>query len=333
MSLNYLSIDVGIKNLAYCIIQKHNQDYFKMMDWNIVDISTFKKDKDKCCFVENKIIKPKKKKNRNRGNSIDDENYKLINNKECKTKPKYVFGEKLYCAKHAKQCKQIIPNDKMKLSYVKKLKIEPLKKWCLSNFIDISECKTKQKIIKHIEEWFELKVFSLYKAPKASSVSLVDCAKILSYKFDEILDNNKVDVVIIENQIGPLANKMKTIQGMLTQYFVMKGIYNIEYISSRNKLSFSLEQIGIENSIIDNENIEIIMNENNKKKKNVNDKKEYNKRKKQGIDNVNTILDKSTFFNSKEEQIKWIEHFSQSKKKDDLADSLLQGIWYIISHN
>ena len=25
----------------------------------------------------------------------------------------------------------------------------------------------------------------------------------------------------------------------------------------------------------------------------------------------------------------WIEHFEKHKKKDDLADSFLQGIWYI----
>ena len=54
--------------------------------------------------------------------------------------------------------------------------------------------------------------------------------------------NNKdilgVDKVIIENQIGPLANKMKTIQGMLMQFFIMNNITDIEFISASKKLKY-----------------------------------------------------------------------------------------------
>ena len=44
--------------------------------------------------------------------------------------------------------------------------------------------------------------------------------------------------VIIENQIGPLAIRMKTIQGMIVQYFIMSNlnVEHIEFISASNKL-------------------------------------------------------------------------------------------------
>ena len=46
-----------------------------------------------------------------------------------------------------------------------------------------------------------------------------------------------IDRVIIENQISPIANRMKTVQGMLSQYFLMSNDkLDIEFISSINKL-------------------------------------------------------------------------------------------------
>ena len=43
--------------------------------------------------------------------------------------------------------------------------------------------------------------------------------------------------VVIENQLSPIANRMKTIQGMLAQYFIMiDENIDIQFISSSNKL-------------------------------------------------------------------------------------------------
>jgi hypothetical protein len=51
-------------------------------------------------------------------------------------------------------------------------------------------------------------------------------------------DNHKykIDIVIIENQISTIASRMKTLQGMLAQYFIMKDVPCIEFISASNKL-------------------------------------------------------------------------------------------------
>ena len=54
--------------------------------------------------------------------------------------------------------------------------------------------------------------------------------------FDKEFEGINIDCVIIENQISPLANKMKTIQGMIAQYFIMNNTKTIEFISASNKL-------------------------------------------------------------------------------------------------
>ena len=50
------------------------------------------------------------------------------------------------------------------------------------------------------------------------------------------LGKYKIDIVIIENQISTIASRMKTLQGMIAQYFIMRGTPCIEFISAANKL-------------------------------------------------------------------------------------------------
>ena len=52
-------------------------------------------------------------------------------------------------------------------------------------------------------------------------------------------------------------------------------------------------------------------------------KTSYSERKKLGIEKTKEILDN----NYKNKQ--WIDHFIKHTKKDDLADSFLQVIWFI----
>ena len=89
-----------------------------------------------------------------------------------------------------------------------------------------------------IEEHLNKKYFNIVKPIRAEDVDLVSIGKILKNKFDNIFscDFINLDKVLIENQISPLANRMKTLQGMLAQYFIMKTNSNIIFVSSSNKL-------------------------------------------------------------------------------------------------
>jgi hypothetical protein len=90
---------------------------------------------------------------------------------------------------------------------------------------------------------------------------------------------------------------MKTIQGMLVQYFVMSGLQveHIEFISASNKLKDCPQ----------------------------NEKTTYSDRKKLGIAKcLETITNDFRFSEH-------VDYFNKHKKKDDLADSFLQGIYFL----
>ena len=132
---------------------------------------------------------------------------------------------------------------------------------------------------------------------KAHDLDLITYGRNLAKHLDAILLHTKVDMMIVENQISTIATRMKTLQGMITQYFIMRDTPRIEYISASNKLKLFMEA--------DAETT-------------------YSDRKKMGIDICRRLLP------STNPSLKpWIERFNLHKKKDDLADCLLQGLWRI----
>ena len=131
-------------------------------------------------------------------------------------------------------------------------------------------------------------------------------------RLDEIPEVNELDWVVIENQISPIANRMKTIQGMLAQYFIMNNPdTDISFISSSNKLKqFSFHKIEKREP----NQTEEITNKN------------YKENKKNGVYYSLKLLEQNDNLNE------WIETLN-TKKKDDLADSFLQGIWALRQKN
>jgi hypothetical protein len=113
-------------------------------------------------------------------------------------------------------------------------------------------------------------------------------------------------MMIIENQISTLASRMKTLQGMITQYFIMKNVPQIEFISASCKLKLftdaTLEDGGVDAST-------------------------YADRKRSGIIVCRSLGEISRKHNS--DYVKWIPVFENHKKKDDLADCFLQGLWRV----
>ena len=134
----------------------------------------------------------------------------------------------------------------------------------------------------------------------ANKISLIDIGFSLNYQLNQCLKDEieNIDVILIENQIGPIANRMNNLQGMITQYFIMKNKKKIIYVSSQNKL----------------------------KRYTIGKKLNYNEKKKLSIEIISNLLIK---LNDSENKFKLLEIYNSSKKKDDLADSLLQNLWYI----
>ena len=126
--MKILSIDVGIKNLAYClfdintsnkeksiidnsntIIDNSNtvihSDIFNIIDWNIINLCD---DKHKCCFINN--------------------NAKCEKDIKCNKNAKYYINNEYYCSIHSKKTKYLLPNDE--ITKYKKLNLDKLITLC-----------------------------------------------------------------------------------------------------------------------------------------------------------------------------------------------------------
>jgi hypothetical protein len=152
----------------------------------------------------------------------------------------------------------------------------------------------------------------------AHDLDLITYGRNLTKHLDVILypsnsNNTPIDMMIIENQISTLASRMKTLQGMITQYFIMKQVQQIEFISASCKLKLFTDSATTHEDV-DGE--ELIV-----------DASTYADRKKSGIAVCRSLGEISRKHNS--DYAKWMSVFETHKKKDDLADCFLQGLWRV----
>lgn len=289
--MKVLSFDVGIKNMAYCclLIDASN---IQITDWGILDLlntNTINYSCNACVKTKNKV------------------------EKLCNKKAKYKKDNHFFCEKHAKASKYILPSKNTKLPFLKKQKIDSLISICNTHLIYFNEKLKKDEIVNKLFEFYQKNCLEELNNQKklASEIDLIDVGR----NMKQCLQNasfTDITHVVIENQLSPIANRMKTIQGMLAQYFIMiDENIDIQFISSSNKLK----------------QFESTQN----KSKTKNDKNEiitpnYKENKKDSVYFCNKIIENNI------ELQKWKETLLVSKK-DDLADCFLQGLWYFKLHN
>jgi hypothetical protein len=227
MCLRVLSIDVGIKNLAFCLFEKPlNDQNFKITKWDIINISE-KEDIIKCSFVEKNNI--------------------------CDKPAKFKKDDNCYCLKHSKKQILQIPTSEQKTTFINKQKLQKLYEIADSHSIKYEPKIKKIDLINLINDYINTNYFQTIESKNAADVDLFNIGINIKTKFNKLFENEakpgdklgepleplgKIDYVIIENQIGPLAIRMKTIQGMIVQYFIMSNLNvdHIEFISASNKL-------------------------------------------------------------------------------------------------
>ena len=192
--------------------------------------------------------------------------------KQCK-QPALFFRDTLFfCKKHAVHVPPLSGLTKPELAELCKLH-------------SITQCETKETMIAQLHT----KKLSEVKRKSAKTCSAIDLGKELVKQYERFA---KVDVVVIENQIGPLANRMKMLQGMVMQYWIMKQA-DVVCVSSVNKLKLFHKGPST-----------------------------YAERKKISVDCVRKLVVSNHWTG-----------FETHKKKDDLADTLLQLIWYLNNIN
>ena len=281
--MKLLSIDVGIKNLAYCLIESNanvnanaNVNTIStqtIIAWDVINLCG----QDPLCSKEcTKTAKFA---------------YTPIHNQD----PFY------FCPTHAKKSDLIMPTSTISLKKVKKMKMTDLHKVVSDyNIPMLSDSVKKDDLLKSIVDFMDKKMLISVSNLKANDMDLVMLGIAMRKAFDTELKSHieTIDCIVIENQISPIANRMKTLQGMIAQYFIMHDKTKIIFVSAANKLKGHVDLFETDIST-------------------------YTARKKEGINVTLNLINE----NHKE----WLTHFKTHKKKDDLADSFLQGIWYLNS--
>ena len=333
-----ISFDVGMKNLAYCLFQVDSDNQsddlnnFKVLKWEVINLCSpivhkcnnggteYCKDDAKYCKITV---------------NYDDENT------ECAS-----IG--YYCNKHAKKCTTLkVPPSELDIKKIKKQKLVDIKKiiekYNIKQTVTLNNATTynadnldntaniiiqvetkrqknnKEQLLDIIQEELNKKYLQPIENVRANEIDLLTLGKNMMIELDKFvvkqtdihehhenemgglgdIHKYKIDIVIIENQISTIASRMKTLQGMLAQYFIMKDVPCIEFISASNKLKMFMT-----------------------KKKTT-----YTERKLESVEVTKELLEKL----SQLKEYKGI--LDKNKKKDDLADCFLQGIYYLTLKN
>jgi hypothetical protein len=267
--MQLLSIDVGIKNLALCVIEPSTCSIIK---WEIVDIS--QSDSFQCDIA-------------------------LCNTSVCFH---HHSTDKYYCRKHAKKH---VPKNCHLPKHLTNAELKKLYVHDLRQLVDDMQSvnppiqRTKKALLEWIHTYKCQHYLEEIQPAKASTVDLISISQNITSKLNVFLEDVSVEHIIIENQMGKIATRMKTVEGMLIQYFTMTLplLQKIETVSATNKLK------GLNLS---------------------NEKTTYSQRKKLSIEKCLEFLQSSLYDN-----IHYIDYFQQHQKKDDLSDSLLQGLRFI----
>ena len=277
--MSIVSFDIGIKNMAYCVFDASGS----VVDWNISNLMDLEPDA-KTCTV---LVAANKKK----AASV------------CGKKAKYEKNGTCFCQIHAKTSGFLFPDKQCSPSSIKKLKLEELRELATSKSIGLDASDAKPLIVTKINAFFAEKTLVpvSYKKTNAGAVDLVSIGRNMKTEFTKIESFKNAKYVIVENQISPIATRMKSIQGMLAQYFIMQSDdIAIEFVSSIGKLK------GFEKQ---NENLD----------------SEYQQHKKDAVFYCTQLL-------ATERYSAWKDVLN-TKKKDDLADCFLQGIQWMKRKN
>lgn len=318
-----LSFDVGIKNLAYCIILKENQDSFKILKWGIINLID-EINVNKCMFK----IKGGQLCNKNANYNIyektgekifdDNNNFFCCENHKKKSMPKII---KLNKEKNKISKKKSKNNNKQE-------SLMPLCMYCdyeaeyvintntYCGYCEMHYIKYNKKSQKNIG-CKKLTVINCDDFP------LFDLSKILFEKFDLFPDFLNVDEVLIENQPGRLnnkikvGNKIKTVASFIYSYFIIRGVIEkdktkstinkVDFVSASNKLKINEKTT---NKILDVKN----------KDKEKDSRQIYNLTKNLGKEYCLSLI-------CNEDK----EILNKNKKKDDMCDAFLQGFQYLFN--
>lgn len=290
-----LSFDVGIINLSYCLLTKKEfiENEKKIINWDILEwnnIDLTNRNEIKCHCGKNPLYT------------------NTINNQI-----------KYYCKDHYKEINDNIIFEECYLKCNTDNKCEYLfKNKCLCNKKSIFNNNDKFYCNTHAKQNYKNQNTQIkLKKYKIKNSKLLNFDEV---KYNLIMELEKkpqllsANIVLIENQPSFKNPRMKSIASTIYDYYLIRGIVDknitqslikeVKFISPSNKLKLAT----------DGDKLELI-----KVKDNKDDTKRYKLTKSLGIKYCFELI---KHLND------WIIKLNTIKKKDDLADSFLQGVYY-----
>ena len=211
--MSILSIDVGMKHLAYCVIKNSSKEDYEILDWNIINLCS-DKTYPKCMGSTKKT---------------------------CNKDSKYFKNDCYYCKLHAKKQHFLIPTSNLKIKNLNKMKLHELKSISLERKYTIERNSKKQDYINKVLIDLSNNYFNTIEKIDSREVDVVTFGKRIKTCFDDIVEQFDIKTLLIENQIGPLALRMKMLQGMIIQHFIEIDCELIREISPSNKLKMFMK--------------------------------------------------------------------------------------------
>ena len=208
--MRYLSWDIGIINLSYCLLE-YKDDKIEILDWENINISLDRNNNiKKCCGIM--------------------KNQKLCNKNSTYFDLEYNF----YCKKHKNENSYEIKSKKCIFNDCKKNK----KYFTNDNLIGYCE--------KHKKEYNGTKTLKKKLTNKEKRSDLEMISEVLIKELDKREHLLDCDIVVIENQPAIKNPKMKSIQMIIYTYFLIRGkidknkISQISFLLASNKLKINI---------------------------------------------------------------------------------------------
>jgi len=286
-----LSFDVGIIHLAYCFFTKKNGNW-DILDWAIIDLTDRENHKCSMCTKPAKLLQT----------HGDNKYYCKIHSKNVIAKP--VPFEIYYETLENKKiggCDFITSDDKK----------------CNKNCMYEKSLDNKTYCTPHAKKVYstlegDMKLKSV-KNTSVKDLDFDDTRLKLVMELEKRKHLLEANVVVIENQPSFKNPRMKSISGIIYDYYMIRGMVDREITKSTiTKVKFMSPSNKIKLAT-DGETQQLV------KLKSSNESKAYKMTKSLAVKYATDMT---------KHLPEWLAKFNSHKKKDDLADAFLQGAYY-----
>ena len=335
-----ISFDIGIKHLAYCIFEyipttPSTPPEYNILEWKIINLLETETDESApipATHLCQTSLKPVSKK---------------VAPKICGKCAQYYSPQisspnttEYYCNKHANLQTQYLHPQNPQLPKYSTAQLTKMEKPALQEYANqlstqnsihqttnqttnqITIPTTKKSLIPYIQNLqqsiFLQPIPTAKPSVKANRANMVDLCHSLFKQLLQIESRfPQIQQVVIENQIGNIAARMMVIQGMVTMFYTSRNRnIQIEHVSSSHKLKYAASLVSLPAQPQQSQQINSETPNPNKTQT------KYQEHKSHAKDYCEMILLSDPKFSVFYEEFK-----GNKKKKDDLADCFLQGIW------